>query len=257
MRKQAIEKHKIAARKLCLIKDEAFDFIRKNLGAVSEYEVQEFILAKFKKENLVTLWNDKKYSLSEERKPRLIVAVNENSAVPHYSPRKESAKIIKKNDLVLIDIWARLNEEGAPFADISWAAYCGKNIPKEIKEIFSKVINARNFAVSFIRKSLKKKKLPAAKGVEIAVRNYFKKFNSDKYFLHRAGHSLGLRICHGKYFRFDKKSRAMIKPDIPFTIEPGLYFKDKFGIRSEIDCYIKKDYKLIITTEVQNDIIKI
>jgi Xaa-Pro aminopeptidase len=45
--------------------------------------------------------------------------------------------------------------------------------------------------------------------------------------------------------------------NIPFTIEPGLYFKNRFGVRSEIDCYVTENYKLIITTKVQKRIIRI
>ncbi|PIZ88242.1 MAG: hypothetical protein COX91_01170, partial [Candidatus Nealsonbacteria bacterium CG_4_10_14_0_2_um_filter_39_15] len=92
------------------------------------------------------------------------------------------------------DIWARLNKEYAPFADITWVAYSGKKIPKEIGKIFSRVIEARDFTINFIKKSLKNKKFPKTSEVEVATRNYFKKLNLDKYFLHRTGHSLGLHI---------------------------------------------------------------
>ncbi len=247
MTEKEIEKHKIAAEKLDLIKDEAFNFIKRNLGKISEYDVQKFILSEFKKEGLILL--DEKYSVP-------IIGVKENTSIVHYFPKKKS-KIIRKNNLILIDIWGRLDEERAPFADITWVAYSGKNIPKEIRKIFSRVIEARNFTINFIKNSLRNKKFPKTRAIEIAARNYFKKFNLDKYFLHRTGHSLGLHVCHGKYFRFDKKSKTRIKPNIPFTIEPGLYFKDKFGARSEIDCYVTEDYKLIVTTKIQNKIIEI
>ena len=247
MRNEEIEKHKIAVKKLELIKDKAFKFIKRNLGKVSEYDVQNFILAKFKKENLVT---DKKNLIQ-------IVAADENTAIVHYFPQKKSAKIIKKNNLVLIDVWARLNEERAPFADITWMGYCGKVIPTKIKEVFARVIRVRNFIIDFIKKRLKNKEFPKTKEVEMATRNCFRKFGLEIFFLHRTGHSLGFQACHGKYFRFDKKSKAKIKPNIPFTIEPGLYFKNKFGIRSEINCYLTEDYRLIITTKTQNKIVKI
>jgi len=247
MKKKEIEKHKIAVKKLELIKDKTFKFIKRNLGRVSEYDVGSFILSEFEKENLVT----------DEKNPIQIVAADENTAIVHYFPRKKRAKIIKKNSLVLIDIWARLKEERAPFTDITWMSYSGKNIPKEIRETFIKVIGARNFGVSFIKNCLKNREFPRTRDVEMATRNYFRKFGLEKFFLHRAGHSLGFHICHGKYFRFDKKSKARIKPNTPFTIEPGLYFKNRFGIRSEINCYVTEDYKLIITTKVQNEIVKI
>jgi Xaa-Pro aminopeptidase len=245
MKKKEIEKHIIAAKKLEAIKDKAFELIRRNLGKITEYDVQNFIFSEFEKENLVT---DEKSQ---------IVAANENTAIVHYFPEKENAKIIKKNSLVLIDIWAKLNEKRAPFADITWIGYCGKNVPKEIETVFKNVINARNFTLSFIERFLKRKEFPRTKDVEIVARNYFRKLNLDKFFLHRIGHSLGFSKCHGKYFHFTEKSNERIKPNIPFTIEPGIYFMNRFGIRSEINCYIAENYELVVTTEVQREIIKV
>src|SRR3989344_5378764 len=115
MTQQEIKKHKVAAKGVGAIKDRAFSLISRNLGMISEYEVQEFILSEYKKEGMVTLRSDKKYV--PERHPPQIVAVNENTANPHYFPQKRKSKIIKGNDLILLDIWARLNEENAPFAD--------------------------------------------------------------------------------------------------------------------------------------------
>ena len=240
-----IQRHKIAARKLEAIKNKAFVFIKKNIGEVSEYDVNRFILSEFKKQSLIA---DGDY-------PSLIVAANRNTAFVHYFPERRKSEKIEKNCLILLDIWATLKEKDAPFADITWMGYTGKKIPPEIQKIFNKVLAARNFAVEFIRKNLKKKRLPKTKDVDAAVRKYFGKM--EKHFMHSTGHSLGMKECHSKYFHFGKKSKAKLKKEIPFTIEPGLYFKNKFGIRSEIDCYITSDMKLEITTSVQKEIIKI
>jgi len=62
---------------------------------------------------------------------------------------------------------------------------------------------------------------------------------------------------HGKYFRLSAKSNKYFRFNIPFTIEPGIYWKNKFGIRSEIDCYITEDYKLKIATTVQRKMVRI
>jgi len=247
MTKEEIGRHKIAAEKLELIKNRAFNFIARNLGKASEYDVYKFILSEFKKQNLIT----------DKKTPIQIVAVNENSAIVHYFPKKQSSKIIKRDSLILIDIWARLKKVNSSFADITWVAYSGENVPKEIKRIFNKVIKTRSVTLDFIKKNLKNKKFPKTKIVDKVVRDYFKRFGLEKNFLHGAGHSLGINECHGKYFRFGKKSKAKLKPNIPFTIEPGLYFKNKFGIRNEINCYVTRDCKLIITTQPQKTIVKI
>jgi len=247
MTKEEINRHKIAAKKLCLILEKAFKFIKRNIGKVSEYDVNRFIISEFKKQNLVA---DKKH-------PIQIVAVNQHSATAHYFPYKRKPAKIQRNNLILIDIWAKLKGKNSPFADITWIGYSGKKVPKDIERIFIKVIKARDNALAFIRRNLKNGNFPKTKAIDRSARDYFKKLRLEKYFLHGLGHSLGLKECHGKYFRFGKKSQTRLKPNIPFTIEPGLYFKNNFGIRSEIDCYVTGSYKLVITTKVQKKIIKI
>ena len=69
-----IKNHKIACHKLDKIKNKVFLFIKQNLGKVSEYDVKEFILKEFEKENII----------SDFDAP--IVAVNENSGFMHYFP---------------------------------------------------------------------------------------------------------------------------------------------------------------------------
>lgn len=247
MSEEDIKRHKIAAEKLELVKNQAFKFIKRNIGKISEYDVHKFILSEFKKKNLVT----------EKKNPIQIVAINQHAAIPHYFPPKTKSVIIQKNNLILIDIWAKLKENNSPFADITWVGYSGKNVPKDIGKIFIKVVKARNTAVDFVKKNLKNRRFPKTKIIDKVVRDYFKKIGLEKYFLHGTGHSLGISECHGKYFHLGKKSQTELKPNIPFTIEPGLYFKNKFGIRSEINCYVTKNYKLIITTNIQKEIIKI
>lgn len=237
------EKHKLAADRLDLIKDRAFGYIKKNIGRVTEYDINKFILSEFKKDGLVTDYS------------KQIVAVNENTASPHYFPKKGKSFVVEKNCLVLIDIWARLKGENSPFADITWVGYTGKDVPKEIEAIFKKVAGGRDFCLKFLENELKNGKLPETKEVDDAVCNYFGKMK--EFFIHGTGHSLGIEQCHGKTFRFSQKTDSQMKKEVPFTIEPGLYFKGKFGIRSEIDCWIDENLSLEVTTSIQREIVKI
>jgi len=54
MTKEEIEKHKMVARKLELIKDKALRHIKRNLGRVSEYDIHKFIISEFKEQGLIT-----------------------------------------------------------------------------------------------------------------------------------------------------------------------------------------------------------
>jgi Xaa-Pro aminopeptidase len=217
--------------------------MRKNLGKVSEKNVEKYIFSEFKKHNLV------------KEKGGLIVAVNANSAMPHYFPNEKS-KTIQKNNLVLIDIWARENTKDSVFADITWVGYTGK-ITQEMQKVFDKVIFGRDLVLQYIRKELKKKQLPKTREADRVVRSYFEKSKEHLNFIHKTGHSLGVVSPHGKYFRLSRKSNKLFRVEVPFTIEPGIYWKNKFGVRSEIDAYITVDYKLVVTTAVQEKMVKI
>ncbi len=239
-----IKRHKLAAKRLLFVKDQAFKFIKTNLGKISEYDVSQFIVSEIKKNNLEL----------EKGGDIPIVAVNKNTSYVHYFPKKNSSYIIGKNNLVLIDMWGKLKEKRSPFADITWMGYVGKP-SQEIIKTFNDVIKARDIGVEFIKAQLKTKKIPKAREVDIPVRGYFKKLNKGEFFKHTTGHSLGFSKCHGEKFNFSEKEKRTIIVNVPFTIEPGLYFENRFGIRSEIDCYINEDYKLIITTEVQKELV--
>jgi Xaa-Pro aminopeptidase len=45
----------------------------------------------------------------------------------------------------------------------------------------------------------------------------------------------------------ETRDERTIIPQTSFSIEPGIYLRDKFGIRSEIDVYISKDRETIVT----------
>lgn len=238
MTSEEIRNHKVAARKLGLVKDRAFDFIFKNIGKITERDVHDFIVSEFKKEGMV----------SDRRLPIQIVAAGRHTDDAHWFAAVKNAKI-EKDQLVMIDIWARMKDGHCPFADITWMGYTGKKVPIEIQEVFDKVINARNLALTHIASELKEKRFPKARMVDKVVRDYFGPL--EKHFIHRTGHSLGFTNCHGHKFRFSKTTRKRIIPNVLFTIEPGLYFRGKFGVRSEIDCYVARDYRLVVTSGVQ------
>lgn len=238
-----MKNHKAAAKKLDIIIKKAFGLIFNNTGKISEYDVSQFILEEFLKEDLAV---DKKF-------PAPIVAFGKNTQHVHFYPERKSRKI-EKGDLIMLDIWAK-SKKGGRFADITWMGFAGKRMSGDYKKIYEAVIGARNEAIRFIRRCLKNKVMPKSGAVDSVARGYFKKRGLEEYFLHGIGHSLGETSCHGDDFKLAPSGDMAIAPEIPFTIEPGIYIKNKFGFRSEIDCYIDKSYKLILTSGVQKKIV--
>lgn len=233
-----IKYHLQAAKILKKINDEGLIYVN-NKPDATEYDVCRFILKRFKD-----------YNLKTDHRP--IVAFRENTSFVHYYPKKNS-KRLKPESLIMIDLWARLDKKGAPFADLTFMAYYGKDIPREIKSAFTNVILARDKAVEFIKTKLNKKILPTGREIDSAARNFLRKRKLDKYFLHTTGHVLGLSGPHGQGGRISQKNNQLIKKMLGYTIEPGIYLK-RFGIRSEIDFYIDSRYNFILTSYLQNKI---
>ena len=157
--------------------------------------------------------------------------------------------------MILIDCWARLNKPSAPFCDTTWMAYYGKQVPKKIQDVFNIMINARDSTINMIKRNLKKGTMPIGNKLDAVSRKVISDAGFGKEFLHTLGHSLGFDSPHGRADGLNKKNRKKLTYNLGYTIEPGIYFKDKFGVRSEIDFYISKKNELVFFTPVQEEIV--
>ena len=228
-----------SAAHLRQIVDETFGFIRKNIKsntAITEYDVQQFMSAEFKKRGLVTSSDPN-------------CSVNANSANPHYEPTKEIHSSLHKDDYVLLDLWAKKDKPRSVYADITWMGFLGATVPDEFEKIFQIVKGGRNAALDFVRSSIKAGKIVHGYEVDDAARNFITQHGYGDYFVHRTGHSIGEEV-HGNGANMDNletRDERTIIPQTSFSIEPGIYLRDKYGIRSEIDVYISKDHEVIVT----------
>ena len=232
------------------IVDIVFAFIRKKIetgSRVTEYDVQQLMLGKFEANDLTT-----------DMAPNC--SVNANSGNPHYEPTKEIHAEIHSGDFVLIDLWAKNKKPGSTYADITWTAFVGVSVPEEYAKVFRVVKGARDAAVEFIREGFRNGKQIRGCDVDDVARGFVRQHGYEKFFLHRTGHSIGEDL-HGNGANIDNletSDERMIIPETSFSIEPGIYFLDKFGIRSEVDLFITRDREVVITGEpVQEEVIPI
>lgn len=237
-----IQDHKEAAGYLAQILETTLDFLRSHPHC-DELSVIDLILENYRKFGLITT-------------ERPIVAFRENSAQVHYFADVDTNKKLRPDSLVLIDLWAAKRGSYSPFADITAMAYYGQTIPKKQLEAFTHVATSRDLAVDYLRQQITNGKIPTGSEVDLVARDYFQKFNLHNNFLHSLGHSIGNSSPHGRYGHLKRTNKNQINKNLGYTIEPGLYFKDDFGIRSEIDFYISNN-ELTITTLVQKEIILI
>ncbi|HYB95926.1 MAG TPA: M24 family metallopeptidase [Vicinamibacterales bacterium] len=222
----AIASHRTASDKLHRIKDQAFASIARRLRdgvPTTEYDIQQQMVAWFQDEGLVA-----------DSAP--CVSAEENAGNPHYLANAAQHRVIRKNELVLIDLWGKLNTAGAVYADITWMGFAGVDVPERMTHAFAAIAHARDAAVSTVVDGARAGRDVRGFQADQAARQVLIDAGYEAAIMHRTGHSLGENV-HGNGAHLDDyethDERRLI-PGSGFTIEPGLYFKD-FGVRTEIN----------------------
>jgi len=173
-----------------------------------------------------------------------IVAINENAAKPHA---KVSNKKLKYNDLLLLD------------AGIKYKRYCSDrtrtiSIDKNIS--MSKYQKFKNKKVQKIYDIVLKAQLEAIKNIKIGMeiceldktaRDIIAKAGYGNYFVHSLGHGVGLDIHEWPYV--NSKNKIKIQEGMVFTVEPGIYIPNEFGVRIEDMVMITHDGKIKVLSE--------
>jgi Xaa-Pro aminopeptidase len=241
--------HEEAARGLYDIVKDAFAEIgsRMNAGTpTTEYDIQQYIVNRFGERGLIS-------------KDPPIVAVNGNSAMPHYEPTRERHSPINKGDFVLIDLWAKADRPNSVYADITWTSFVGESVPEEVTKVFNVVRDARDAATEFVKDAFSAGRTIHGWQVDDVCRAVIQNAGYGDYFIHRTGHSIHTEV-HGNGANIDnletKDDRVLI-PRTCFSIEPGIYLEGRFGVRSEIDVYVGEREARVTGGDPQREVVAI
>jgi len=240
--------HVEASHKMHRIIQAAFAEIARRIRAnepTTEWDIAQFMLCRYSEEGM-------------QREP-MIVAVNTNTANPHYMPTKDKNSPIKRGDFVLIDAATKLNKPDAVATDQTWTGYVGETVPQEYSRIFNIVRETRDSAVDFIRKNVRAGKPIRGAEVDDVSRGVITRAGFGEQFTHRTGHSIG-EETHGNGVNiddFETRDSRRIVPGVCFSIEPGIYLEGKFGIRSEINVYVSDKDIEVTGQPIQTEIIPI
>jgi len=226
------EAHLLATRELDRIKNEAFKLVGRRVRAgypITEYEVQQFIMQQFSQAGMVT-----------DHTP--IVACGPNTADPHYVPSPDGSMEVETGDLLMLVLWGRHDTPVCAYADITWMAHVGEDIPAEQRKVFDLVVKARDAGLELVRHRYKANSRNSLEGWEVdkAVRDVIEAEGYGEYFPHRTGHNIGVFSGHGDGTHIDDLETHDTRPLIQglcFSLEPGIYLAD-FGVRSGIDVYL-------------------
>ena len=194
----------------------------KKIKLQSEYQIAN-LLYRLRKEGVNFFRNSFDY----------ISAFDSNAAIIHYKPTKQNSEKFNYNKLLLIDSGAHYLEGTT---DVTRVISLDTKINKSIKNKYTLILK------SIIRlENYKFKKNVSSFAIDSYVRNYLMKYNL--YYGHSTGHGVGyFNDVHEKYPIISNQSDQKIFHNNLFSIEPGFYLPNKYGLRIE-NLYFSKIYR--------------
>ena len=156
----------------------------------------------------------------------LIVASGPNSSFPHSDL---SDRNIQEGDLLTVDIFIRSNG----YVSDSTRTFGVGKIDKQLINLYEIVKSAQNIGFNNVKENV------STKLIDRKVRNFIEEKKLGKYFIHGTGHGVGLDVHEPPII--NPSSTDILKLNDVITIEPGIYFPNKFGIRIEDSLIVKKN----------------
>jgi len=147
-----------------------------------------------------------------------IIASGARSALPHG---RATQQFIAPGGFVVCDFGVIL------------AGYCSDQTrtvwvgapSKESQDAYAAVREAQEAAIAAVRPGV------SVGEVDAAARKVLRKAGLGRYFTHSTGHGVGLEIHEAP--RVAAGQKEVLQPGMVITIEPGVYFPAKWGVRIE------------------------
>jgi len=143
------------------------------------------------------------------------------SALPHGHPAGEP---LRDGTVVLIDGGCQVD---GYWSDITRTQFFGGAPPAEFTRVHRIVRDAQSAAIERVRPGV------AAEDIDRAAREVIERAGFGARFTHRVGHGLGMDGHEPAYLV--RGNAQALEPGFVFTVEPGIYLPDQFGVRIEDD----------------------
>jgi Xaa-Pro aminopeptidase len=147
-----------------------------------------------------------------------VIGSGPNGANPHH---EMSERVIEEGDMVVMDFGGLLDGYGS---DTTRTVHVGEPTDEE-REVFEIVRRAQQAGYEAVRPGI------ACQEIDRAARKVISDAGYGEYFIHRVGHGIGLTTHEPPYMV--EGEEHLIEPGMCFSIEPGIYLPDRFGVRIE------------------------
>ncbi|MGZ0745632.1 M24 family metallopeptidase [Haloparvum sp. AD34] len=148
-----------------------------------------------------------------------IVGAGPNGAKPHYHHGETE---IRPGEPVVLDFGTRV--DGYP-SDQTRTLVFGDEPDDTVREVHDLVREAQHAGVDAVEPGV------TAADVDRAAREVIEDAGYGDEFIHRTGHGVGLDV-HEEPFIVAGNDREL-EPGMVFSVEPGIYLPDEFGVRIE------------------------
>jgi len=172
-----------------------------------------------------------------------IVAIDKNSAIPHYDTRNGNNEKVKKNSIILIDFGAKFQDY---HSDMTRMIFVGKPTDEMI-DTYRTLLKAQE-------KTIEQLKIDSN---PVSVDQFCRRVLTSPYSLipnpypHSTGHGVGLQIH--EYPKISFTSTDVLLPNQVVTIEPGVYIEGKWGMRVEDTVLIKGNKQIEVLTKFSKE----
>ena len=155
-----------------------------------------------------------------------IVASGPNTSKPHYN---KDLRTIEEKDIIILDIGCKYK---GYCSDMSRTVFVGE-ITEEQKKVYDIIFRSNQAGKEAAKQGVK------AEDVDKASRDIINKEGYGQYFLNRTGHGIGISVHEAPYIRTGNKQ--ILEKGMAFSVEPGIYMQNKFGMRIEDIVVIGED----------------
>ncbi len=243
-----LENHRRAARLVKEIALAAFERVRTWYAAgtqPTEQGLQRWVMEAFEQAGLRT------------NEPP-IVASGEHAANPHHDPMLQSDTALATGQVLLLDLWAGL-EIDTVYADQTWMAFVGGAPPTEVAHAFDVVRDARDRTVAVLADRWREGWSVTGAELDDVARKVITSAGYGEYFVHRTGHSIDKEL-HGSgphLDNYETHDARKLMAGVGFSVEPGIYLPGRFGVRTEINIYLREDGPEVTPEGPQQEMVQI
>jgi len=167
-----------------------------------------------------------------------IVGSGPNGASPHHDAGE---RVIVEGDTVVCDFGGEfaLHDDVAYCSDITRTVVIGEPGPEE-RDCYAVLLEAQQAAVAAVRPGV------TAAHVDAVARRTIADAGLGDAFIHRTGHGIGIEEHEDPYLVAGNET--LLAPGHAFSVEPGIYFPGRFGMRLEDIVVVGEDGAVPLNT---------